>query len=195
MDNSVRISMKIVHFVSLMQRWVGGKKIMFTVIFLVNPSALFFLCLDVSTNEFPANYFERNAIYFKNHDMYNNPLSMLKGNRLFSNWIRCVYSLVHFVVRVFNRGEEDNDRIKRFLIYHFERHVRRNPGRKLVILFDLTDTGLKNLVRYSPVLHSLFNPLLSRIMIWSNLSLAVANSTIPVSLVDIKSFFNLHFLS
>ena len=55
---------------------------MFMVIFLLNPSALFFLVLDVSTNEFPANYFERNAIYFKNHDMYNNPLRMLKGKRL-----------------------------------------------------------------------------------------------------------------
>lgn len=42
---------------------------------------------DISTNEFPANFFERNAIYFKNHDIYNNPLSMFRGRD---------YSLIEF---------------------------------------------------------------------------------------------------
>ena len=32
------------------------------------------LSLDISTNEFPSNYFDRHAIYFKNHDTNNYPL-------------------------------------------------------------------------------------------------------------------------
>jgi len=39
---------------------------------LINIFILFFI--DISTDEFPANYFDRHAIYFKNHDMNNNPL-------------------------------------------------------------------------------------------------------------------------
>ena len=34
--------------------------------------------IDISPEEFPANYFDRNAIYFKNHDMNNNPLRKIK---------------------------------------------------------------------------------------------------------------------
>ena len=33
------------------------------------------LSLDVSPNDFPANYFDRNAVYLKNHDIHNNQLS------------------------------------------------------------------------------------------------------------------------
>ena len=72
---------------------------------------------------------------------------------------RFFHFLVHFVVRVFNKGEEDNEKVKRFIIYHFERFVRRNPGRKLAILFDLSETGLKHLVcllYLSPLLNILF---------------------------------------
>ncbi|CAF4050655.1 unnamed protein product [Rotaria sp. Silwood2] len=64
---------------------------------------------DISTNEFPANYFDRNAIYFKNHDKNN-------------------YPIIHFVVRTFKKGQEDNEAAKRFITYNFERHVRHHPG-------------------------------------------------------------------
>jgi hypothetical protein len=30
--------------------------------------------IDISTNDFPAEYFDRHAIFFKNHDKYNNPI-------------------------------------------------------------------------------------------------------------------------
>jgi len=49
---------------------------------------------------------------------------------------------------VFNKGQEDNEAVKRFIIYNFERHLRRHPGQKLVILFDMSETGLRNLVRF-----------------------------------------------
>ena len=58
-----------------------------------------------------------------------------------------VLFLVHFVVRTFNKGEEDNEAVKRFITYNLERHVRRNPGQRIVILFDMSETGLKHLVR------------------------------------------------
>jgi len=81
---------------------------------------------DISTNEFPAEYFDRQAIYFKNHDKYNNPI-------------------LHFVVRVFNKGHEDNEAIKRFITYHFENHLREHPGQKIVILFDMSEAGIGHL--------------------------------------------------
>jgi hypothetical protein len=44
-------------------------------IFLHSYVNIFYLLLiDISTDEFPVNYFDRHAIYFKNHDMNNNPL-------------------------------------------------------------------------------------------------------------------------
>jgi hypothetical protein len=49
---------------------------------------------------------------------------------------------------MFNKGQEDNEVVKRFILYNFERHVRRHPGQKIVILFDLSETGLKHLVRF-----------------------------------------------
>jgi hypothetical protein len=30
--------------------------------------------VDISTNQFPANYFDRHAAYFKYHDRYNNSI-------------------------------------------------------------------------------------------------------------------------
>lgn len=59
-----------------------------------------------------------------------------------------VFVLVHFVVRTFVKGQEDNEAVKRFITYNFERHVRRYPGQRIVILFDMSDTGLKHLVRF-----------------------------------------------
>ena len=58
---------------------------------------------------------------------------------------RCLF-LVHFVVRTFNKGQEDNEAVKRFITYNFERHIRRHPGQTIVILFDMSETGLKHLV-------------------------------------------------
>lgn len=65
------------------------------------------------------------------------------------NWIYehlFLFFEVHFVVRTFNKGQEDNEAVKRFITYTFERHVRRNPGQKIVILFDLQGCGVSNLV-------------------------------------------------
>jgi len=54
--------------------------------------------------------------------------------------------VVHFVVRAFNKGYEDNEAIKRFITYNFEKHVREYPGQKIVILFDLSGAGISHLV-------------------------------------------------
>ncbi|CAF2906770.1 unnamed protein product [Rotaria sp. Silwood2] len=81
---------------------------------------------DISTSEFPADYFDRHAIYFKNHDKYDNPI-------------------LHVVVRKFNKGQEDNEAIKRFLTYYFEKHVREYPGQRIVILFDMSEAGIGHL--------------------------------------------------
>ena len=51
------------------------------------------------------------------------------------------------MVRTFSKGEEDNEAVKRFITYNLERHVRRHPGQRIVIFFDMSDTGLKHLVR------------------------------------------------
>ncbi|CAF0896486.1 unnamed protein product [Adineta ricciae] len=81
---------------------------------------------DISTDLFPANYFDRHAIYFQNHDMNNIPL-------------------LHYVIRVFHKGQEDNEAVKRFITYNFEEHIRTHPGQRIVILFDLRETGLSHL--------------------------------------------------
>jgi hypothetical protein len=54
--------------------------------------------------------------------------------------------LVHFVVRAFNKGHEDNEAIKRFMTYNLEKHVREYPGQKIVILFDMSEAGIRHLV-------------------------------------------------
>jgi hypothetical protein len=53
---------------------------------------------------------------------------------------------VHFVVRALNKGQEDNEAVKRFITYTLEQHVREHPGQKIIILFDLSETGLRHLV-------------------------------------------------
>lgn len=63
-------------------------------------------------------------------------------------------SIVQFIVRTFNKGQEDNEAVKRFIVYNFERHIRRRPGEKLVILFDLSETGVRNLVCSTNLLHT-----------------------------------------
>ena len=55
---------------------------------------------------------------------------------------------VHYVIRTFTKGQEDNEAVKRFIIYNFEEHIRTHPGELVVILFDMTDTGLRHLVRF-----------------------------------------------
>ncbi|CAF4870001.1 unnamed protein product [Rotaria sp. Silwood1] len=81
---------------------------------------------DISTNEFPAEYFDRRAIYFENRDKYNHPI-------------------LHFLVRKFHKGQENNEAIKRFLIYNFEQHIREHPDEKIVLLFDMSETGIGHL--------------------------------------------------
>ncbi|CAF1035704.1 unnamed protein product, partial [Didymodactylos carnosus] len=81
---------------------------------------------DISPNIFPENYFDRGAIFFKHFDLNNNPI-------------------LNFVVKTFHKGEEDNEMVKRFIIYHLERHIRRSPEQKIVFLFDMSETGLKHL--------------------------------------------------
>lgn len=49
---------------------------------------------------------------------------------------------------MFNKGQEDNEAVKRFITYIYERHVRRHPGQKIVILFDLNNCGIQNFVRF-----------------------------------------------
>ncbi|UJR26065.1 hypothetical protein I4U23_007411 [Adineta vaga] len=79
--------------------------------------------IDISTNHFPSSYFDRHAIFLQNHDMNNLPL-------------------LYFVIRVFHKGHEDNEAVKRFITYNFEEYLRTHPGRRLVILFDLREIGL-----------------------------------------------------
>jgi hypothetical protein len=54
--------------------------------------------------------------------------------------------LVHFVVRALHKGKEDNEAVKRFITYTFEKHVREHPGQRIVILFDMCQTGIGHLV-------------------------------------------------
>ena len=59
---------------------------MFTVnSFLIYRRSVFdLLSLDISTDQFPANYFDRHAIFYKNHDVNNQPLCKF-DIRTFSN--------------------------------------------------------------------------------------------------------------
>jgi len=60
--------------------------------------------------------------------------------------IKSIYFIVHFVVRTFNKGQEDNEAVKRFITYNFENHIRQYPGQKIIILFDMSETGITHLV-------------------------------------------------
>ncbi len=66
-------------------------------------------------------------------------------NRYLINKITLSF-VVHFVIRAFNKGHEDNEAIKRFITYNFEKHIREYPGQKIVILFDMSETGISHLV-------------------------------------------------
>jgi hypothetical protein len=71
----VQVLIKKKHYVLLMDQWHGEKKIMFMVklnLRLYVIKVCFFV--DISTNQFPANYFDRHAAYFKYHDRYNNSI-------------------------------------------------------------------------------------------------------------------------
>ncbi|CAF5062946.1 unnamed protein product, partial [Rotaria sp. Silwood1] len=81
----------------------------------------------VSTSTFPAEYFDRKIIYYKNYDKFNHPI-------------------LHFVVRNLRKGHEDNEAIKRFITYNFETYIRENPGKHIVVLFDMSEAGIGNLV-------------------------------------------------
>ncbi|CAF0933238.1 unnamed protein product [Rotaria sordida] len=81
---------------------------------------------DISTDEFPAEYIDRQVVYFKNNDKYH-------------------HRLLHIIISKFNKGRENKDTVKRFLTYNFEQQVREYPGEKIVILFDMSGTGIGNL--------------------------------------------------
>ncbi|CAF5215360.1 unnamed protein product, partial [Rotaria magnacalcarata] len=55
----------------------------------------------------------------------------------------------HFVVRSLHKGQEDNEAIKRFITYHFEKHQRETPGQRIVILFDMSEAGIGHIL--SPI--------------------------------------------
>jgi hypothetical protein len=78
--------------------------------------------------------------------MINTIIQYVKNIFLFSKIFVFLLFLVHFVVRVLNKGREDNEAIKRFITYNLEKHVREHPGQKIVLLFDLSEAGIGNLV-------------------------------------------------
>ena len=53
---------------------------------------------------------------------------------------------MHFDVRTFVRGQEDNDAIRRFVIYNFEEQLRLYPGQRMILLCDMAGAGLRNVV-------------------------------------------------
>ena len=57
------------------------------------------------------------------------------------------YFLVLYLIRKLNKGREDNEAVKRFITYNFEEHIRKNPGQRMTIFFDMSETGLSHLVR------------------------------------------------
>lgn len=54
--------------------------------------------------------------------------------------------LVHLIIRNFDKGVDNNDAVKRFETYLFEEQIRNHPGQRMVIFFDMSDTGLRHLV-------------------------------------------------
>lgn len=81
---------------------------------------------DISTSAFPAEYFDRRAIYFQSSDVNNAPILLC-------------------LIRKLNKGREDNEAVKRFITYNFEEHIRANPGQRITIFFDMSETGLSHL--------------------------------------------------
>jgi len=81
---------------------------------------------DTSPERFPADYFQRHVIFYKHHDVNNCPI-------------------LHFIIRKFVKGQDDSEAVKRFLTYNFEEQTRTHPGQRMVILFDMSDTGLRHL--------------------------------------------------
>ena len=53
---------------------------------------------------------------------------------------------MHFDVRTFVRGQEDNDAIRRFVIYNFEEQLRLYPGQRINLLCDMSGAGIRNVV-------------------------------------------------
>lgn len=71
--------------------------------------------------------------------------------------------LVYFLLRALNKGQEDNEAIKRFITYHFEQHIREHPGQKIVLFFDMSEAGVSHLVNLFPRISSMV--VLFRIML------------------------------
>ncbi|CAF0887368.1 unnamed protein product [Adineta ricciae] len=81
---------------------------------------------DISTSEFPAEFITRQALFFKNQDRHNNPL-------------------LHIAVRKLDKSKDDKEAVKRFLTYTFEEHLRQHPEQKIVLVFDMSETGLSHM--------------------------------------------------
>ncbi|UJR22873.1 hypothetical protein I4U23_025902 [Adineta vaga] len=81
---------------------------------------------DISPSEFPAEFFDRKAVYFQHHDKYNNPI-------------------LNFAVRKLDKSKDDKEAVKRFITYTFEKHLRENTGQKIVLLFDMSETGISHM--------------------------------------------------
>lgn len=56
-------------------RVYGKVELKIELLFCLNAVNIFCcILIDISTEEFPVNYFDRNGIYFKNHDINNHPI-------------------------------------------------------------------------------------------------------------------------
>ena len=99
---------------------------------------------EISLNEAAEKFIERHVIFFQNQDRFQHRIRTwerwsMKGDGGF-------VFLVHFRARAYEKGQENSDEIKRFITYNLEQHLRDYPGQRIVVLFDLTDAGLRQLV-------------------------------------------------
>jgi hypothetical protein len=94
---------------------------------------------------------DRQGIFFHNHDKFHHRLRTLNEIERFSSssllYVLCLL-LVYFVVRTFDKGQEENNAVKRLITFTLEQHVREHPGERLVILFDLSRVGVRQIVSH-----------------------------------------------
>ena len=53
-------------------------------------------------------------------------------------------------LELLKKVKDSNPKVRTILMsaYNFEEHIRAHPGQRIVMLFDMTDTGLRHLVRF-----------------------------------------------
>ncbi|KAK3602325.1 hypothetical protein CHS0354_007119 [Potamilus streckersoni] len=81
---------------------------------------------DMTEDNFERQVWEKGAVFFHNHDKDGHRILFLK-------------------VKEHRKDPQTQPVIKRFFAFHLETFYRHNPEEKLVILFDMTETGLSNL--------------------------------------------------